>query len=70
LLRHLSGLQLTPRRRISEDKDSGRAISLWENLADMDSYEQSAPFKVFMALLQRFFMSEHSATGNWNERPS
>jgi heme-degrading monooxygenase HmoA len=43
----------------SADKDAGFAMSLWDNLADMESYEQSAPFKEFMALLQPFFVGEY-----------
>ena len=43
----------------SGDKDTGFAISLWGNLADMESYEQSALFKELTALLQPFFAGEY-----------
>jgi heme-degrading monooxygenase HmoA len=43
----------------SEDKDTGFAMSLWDNLADMESYEQSALFKESMTLLQSFFVGEY-----------
>ena len=43
----------------SGDKDTGFAMSLWDNLADMESYEQSELFKEFTALLQPFFVGEY-----------
>ena len=43
----------------SGDKDTGFAMSLWDNLADMESCEQSAPFKEFNTLLQPFFVGEY-----------
>jgi heme-degrading monooxygenase HmoA len=43
----------------SADKDTGFAMSLWDNLADLESYEQSAVFKEFAALLQPFFVGEY-----------
>jgi heme-degrading monooxygenase HmoA len=43
----------------SGDKDTGFAMSLWDNLADMESYEQSALFKESMTLLQPFFVGEY-----------
>ena len=43
----------------SGDKDTGFAMSLWDNLADMESYEQSELFKEFSALFQPFFVGEY-----------
>ena len=43
----------------SGDKDTGFAISLWDNLADMETYEQSAVFKEFLAKLEPFFVGEY-----------
>ena len=43
----------------SGDKDTGFAMSLWDNLADMESYEQSELFKEFTALFQPFFVGEY-----------
>ena len=34
-------------------------MCLWDNLADMESYERSALFKEFMALVQPFFVGEY-----------
>ena len=43
----------------SGDKDTGFALSLWDNLADMETYEQSAVFKAFLATLEPFFVGEY-----------
>ena len=43
----------------SVDKDAGFAMSLWDNLADMETYEQSAGFKEFLATLEPFFVGEY-----------
>jgi heme-degrading monooxygenase HmoA len=43
----------------SGDNDSGFAMSFWDNLADMDNYEQSAVFKEFSATLEPFFVGEY-----------
>src|SRR5215470_18666212 len=43
----------------SDDKDTGFAVSLWDNLADMKTYEQSALYKEIMAPLQPFFVGEY-----------
>ena len=40
------------------DKDTGFAVSLWDNLADMQSYEQSALYQEIIASLQPFFVGE------------
>jgi heme-degrading monooxygenase HmoA len=40
------------------DKDTGFAVSLWENLADMRSYEQSALYQEIIGSLQPFFVGE------------
>ena len=41
------------------DKDTGFAVSLWESLADMQAYEQSALYREIMAPLQTFFVGEY-----------
>ena len=43
----------------SGDKDAGFAMSLWENLADMETYEQSELYQEAMATLQPFFVGEY-----------
>jgi heme-degrading monooxygenase HmoA len=43
----------------SGDKDTGFAMSLWDNLADIESYEQSELFKELTALFQPFFVGEY-----------
>jgi heme-degrading monooxygenase HmoA len=43
----------------SADKDAGFAMSLWENLADMETYEQSELYQEVMATLQPFFVGEY-----------
>ena len=42
------------------DKDGGFAVSLWESLADMQAYEQSALFKEVAAPLQPFFVGQYT----------
>jgi heme-degrading monooxygenase HmoA len=42
----------------SGDRDAGFAMSLWDNLADLETYEQSAQFKELMATLQPFFVGD------------
>ena len=41
------------------DKDTGFAVSLWDNLADMKAYEQSALYREIMAPLQPFFVGDY-----------
>ena len=43
----------------SADKDAGFAMSLWENLADMETYEQSELYQEVMATFQPFFVGEY-----------
>jgi heme-degrading monooxygenase HmoA len=43
----------------SGDKDTGFAVSLWENPADMKAYEDSALYREVMAPLQPFFVGEY-----------
>jgi quinol monooxygenase YgiN len=43
----------------SGDKDTGFAMSLWDNLADMESYEQSERYQELMALFEPFFVGEY-----------
>ena len=41
------------------DKDTGFAVSLWDNLSDMQVYEQSALYREIMGPLQPFFVGEY-----------
>ena len=41
------------------DKDTGFAVSLWDNLADMQTYEQGALYREIMTPLQPFFVGEY-----------
>ena len=43
----------------SGDKDTGFAMSLWENLADMEAYEKSKLYEELMAKFQPFFVGEY-----------
>ena len=43
----------------SGDKDTGFAMSLWENLADMEAYETSKLYEELMAKFQPFFVGEY-----------
>jgi heme-degrading monooxygenase HmoA len=43
----------------SGDQDAGFAMSLWENLADMETYEQSELYQEVMATFQPFFVGEY-----------
>ena len=43
----------------SGDKDTGFAMSLWENLADMETYEKSKLYEELMAKFQPFFVGEY-----------
>ena len=43
----------------SGDRDTGFAVSLWDNLADMQAYEQSALYREIMAPLQPFFVGDY-----------
>jgi heme-degrading monooxygenase HmoA len=40
------------------DPDTGFAVSLWDNLADMQTYEQSALYREIVGPLQPFFVGE------------
>ena len=41
------------------DKDTGFAVSLWDNPQDMQAYEQSPLYREIMAPLQAFFVGEY-----------
>ena len=41
------------------DKDTGFAVSLWDSMADMQAYEQSALYREIMTPLQPFFVGEY-----------
>src|SRR5437016_14162884 len=43
----------------SGDKDTGFAVSLWDNLPDMQAYEQSALYTAIMAPLPPLFVGEY-----------
>jgi heme-degrading monooxygenase HmoA len=55
----ITGLQGRWLLQDAQDKDTGFAVSLWENMADMQAYEQSALFKEFSGALQPFFVGEY-----------
>jgi heme-degrading monooxygenase HmoA len=40
------------------DRDTGFAVSLWDNLADMQSYERSGLYQEIVGALQPFFVGE------------
>jgi heme-degrading monooxygenase HmoA len=40
------------------DHDTGFAVSLWDSLADMQTYEQSALYREIVTPLQPFFVGE------------
>ena len=46
----------------SADKDTGFAVSLWDNPSDMQTYEQGALYREIMAPLQPFFVGEYKAS--------
>jgi heme-degrading monooxygenase HmoA len=46
----------------SDDKDTGFAVSLWDNLSDMKAYEQSPLYREIMAPLQPFFVGEYKTS--------
>jgi heme-degrading monooxygenase HmoA len=41
------------------DKDTGFAVSLWDNMADMKTYEESPLYREIMAPLQPFFVGDY-----------
>ena len=41
------------------DADTGFAVSLWDSMADVQTYEQSALYKEIVAPLQPFFVGEY-----------
>ena len=43
----------------SADKDTGFAVSLWDNMADMKTYEESPLYREIMAPLQPFFVGDY-----------
>ena len=43
----------------SGDQDTGFAVSLWDNLADMQAYERSPLYEEIMAPLRPFFVGEY-----------
>jgi len=57
--KNLKGLRGRWLAQDSGDKDTGFAVSLWDNMADMQAYEQSALYKDIMGSLQPFFVGEY-----------
>lgn len=57
--RNVKGLRGRWLAQDSGDKDTGFAVSLWDNLSDMQTYEQGALYKEIMAPLQPFFVGEY-----------
>jgi len=43
----------------SRDHDTGFAVSLWDNLADMEAYERSPLYREIMKPLQPFFVDDY-----------
>jgi heme-degrading monooxygenase HmoA len=41
------------------DKDTGFAISMWDNMADVETYEQSERYAELIETLQPFFVGEY-----------
>ena len=41
------------------DKDTGFAVSLWDNPADMKAYEEGSLYREIMAPLQPFFVGDY-----------
>jgi heme-degrading monooxygenase HmoA len=46
----------------SADKDTGFAVSLWDNPSDMQTYEQGALYREIMAPPQPFFVGEYKTS--------
>jgi len=57
--KNLEGLRGRWLAQDAADQDTGFALSLWDNLADMQAYEQSALYREIMAPLQPFFVDEY-----------
>jgi heme-degrading monooxygenase HmoA len=56
--RNINGLRGRWLAQDSGDKDTGFAVSLWDSLAAMQAYEESALYKEIIAPLQPFFVGE------------
>ena len=57
--KNLKGLRGRWLAQDEADQDTGFAVSLWDNLADMQAYEQSALYREIMAPLQPFFVGDY-----------
>ena len=57
--RQIKGLRGRWLAQDAADKDTGFAVSLWDNLADMQAYEQGALYREIMAPLQPFFVGDY-----------
>jgi heme-degrading monooxygenase HmoA len=60
--KNLKGLRGRWLAQDAADKDTGFAVSLWDNLADMQAYEQSALYREIMGPLQPFFVGEYKTS--------
>jgi heme-degrading monooxygenase HmoA len=57
--RSIKGLRGRWLAQDSQDRDTGFAVSLWDNLADMQAYEESALYREIVAPLQPFFVGDY-----------
>jgi heme-degrading monooxygenase HmoA len=57
--KNLKGLRGRWLAQDEADKDTGFAVSLWDNLSDMQAYEGSALYREIMGPLQPFFVGEY-----------
>jgi hypothetical protein len=46
--------------------DTGFGMGLWDNLADMQTYEQSVLYKEIMAQLPPLFVGEYKIRRRWS----
>ena len=60
--KNVKGLRGRCLARDAGDADTGFAVSLWDNLSDMERYEQSALYKEIVAPLQPFFVGEYKTS--------
>lgn len=57
--KHVKGLRGRWLAQDSGDKDTGFAVSLWDNLSNMQTYEKGTLYREIMAPLQPFFVGEY-----------
>lgn len=56
---HIKGLRERWLAQDTADHDTGFSVSLWDNLADLQAYEQSELYREIVAPLQPFFVGEY-----------